>query len=241
MKLYLSSLLFLISLSAHSQFGLSVKYGNNDFNTWNSISEELFTETEEMHPQVLELGLDYWFKLKNHRIEFFPEFVVSGYKGVNLLNNSFTNENFNYRLLQYGINFNTHIYFLDLEGDCDCPTWSKQGTFFDKGLFIMLSPGLMFMNHSAILTDMSDIETNSLKANSTAFKIGVGLGVDIGINDLITVTPFVMYNYFPSVSSQFFDDTLARNCPSCDFAALESGSLAQLQFGLRMGFRPDYK
>ncbi|MCB9291906.1 MAG: hypothetical protein H6559_02055 [Lewinellaceae bacterium] len=31
---------------------------------------------------------------------------------------------------------NANIYFLDLEGDCDCPTFSKSGGFLQKGLFL---------------------------------------------------------------------------------------------------------
>lgn len=239
MKLCATSLFLLISFSVFSQFGLSLKYANNDLNTWNSISGQYFTTDEDIHPQTLEIGLDYWFKLKNHRIEFFPELAIGAYKGVNYTDAM--QNNLNFRLLQYGLNFNTHIYFLDLEGDCDCPTWSKQGTFFDKGLFLMISPGLMMMNHQAIINDITDTEIASLNNNKLAFKLGLGLGVDIGVTDLLTITPFVMYNYYPSVSSQLFDETLAVTCLNCDLPLQESGALNQIQIGLRIGFRPDYK
>lgn len=240
MKLSFASLFLLISISLNAQFGISAKYANNDLNTWNTISNEIFTESSDMYASSYEIGVDYWYRFKEKRVEFFPELSFSGFSSSSQQNNVFSFEDFDYSMKQYAFNLNTHIYFLDFEGDCDCPTWSKQGTLIDKGLFLLISPGYVLQSHNADISLNGDAVTTT-SGSSSGFRLGLGLGLDIGINDFLTITPFAQYNYVPSVSSEFYNETLARNCETCDLVPLDSGSMSQIQVGLRIGFRPDYK
>lgn len=90
-----------------------------------------------------------------------------------------------------GFNFNTHLYPLDFEEDCDCPTFSKEGPGIQKGFFFHVSPGIAYDNFG-MKTDVGDVNENSV----INFKLGGGIGLDIGINDMVTITPIYTYNYF---------------------------------------------
>ncbi len=217
-------------LSANGQFGASIKYNNNGFSDWNSNYTSELQFTEDVFNTGLEAGVDYWLRLKNHRIEFFPEFSYAVSSGESDLP-SISNINFQ----QFGLNINTHFYLLDFEGDCDCPTWSKGGGFMKKGFFLMLSPGVNF-NQFELKGESFEYSNNHF-----TYKIGLGAGIDFGINNLITITPFVMYNYYPSVMNNTFntyiDNFTINEGPTRD----EKTSNGQLQLGFRIGFRPDYK
>jgi len=216
-------------VEASAQFGVRAKYNINTFSDWDTFLEENINgETDKIFPSNIELGIDYWFRLKNHRIEFMPELAM----GLNT-NTSFpaagnTETSFSY----FAFNLNTQIYAFDLTGDCDCPTFSKQGPSLNKGFFFTIAPGLIY-NFKEI---SSEILSPTLESNQINFRIGIGAGYDIGVNDLITITPSIQYNIVPSVT--FEDLTIVQ--PAATNTELLTTGLNQIQFQLRFGFRPDY-
>lgn len=216
------------SISLAAQFGISAKYLANDVPDWDQVVEDKFAVSQELFSTGYEIGVDYWFRLKSYRIEFFPEVAYS--LSSSSSNNNFINE---YKWRSWHFNLNTHIYFMDLLGDCDCPTFSKEGSGAAKGVFLLLSPGLGLTNNSMLLSE----DGSSLSSKSTYFKIGGGLGLDVGVSDLLTVTPFFMLNYAPSVNWENFESDQDLN----DWLSGDHKSnLTQLQIGIRLGFRPDY-
>ncbi len=143
-------------------------------------------EGVEFAPNGPAIGVNYWLRLKNKRVEFLPE-----------LNYTFSNQNletlnFDAKTQFFSFYFNTRIYFLDFAGDCDCPTFSKEGPTLEKGLFLQLSPGVSYV------TQNYEWGVKTREADFAAFSIGAGLGFDIGINDYVTVTPFGGLRYFPN-------------------------------------------
>ncbi|MEE9439700.1 MAG: hypothetical protein V3V14_11915 [Saprospiraceae bacterium] len=228
MKFILKSFLvfYLISISTtiYSQYGLRIMYNQNDFADWNKAIRNTTHSEPDIFDSNIQVGLDYWFRLKNKRIEFMPELFM-GLKTKSVFSNGSEAS-----LSYFGFNFNTQIYALDLEGDCDCPTFSKQGPTLKKGLFFSVSPGLIYTNRA--YTTLAD---STGKTNQINLKIGVGLGYDLGINDFLTISPSVHYNLV------FGSDWEDINKLSNAIEQIDSKSgLAQLQFGLRLGFRPDY-
>lgn len=161
-------------------------------NDWEAIIDDGNTD---IFGSGYHIGVDYWFRLKNVRVEFFPELNFAQFSADSDINSTRANENFKNQLL--GFNFNTNFYILNFKGDCDCPTFSKQDPITNKGLFVQLSPGLAYTINEYTYTDpLADVAFESNK--SFAFNIGLGLGLDIGISDLITLTPIVkMQYYFP--------------------------------------------
>ncbi len=201
---------------ANGQFGLHFKSNINSMKDWTTPAMEgnLFS------PQW-EVGLDYWFRLKKYRIEFSPELYFGIPKKTVFQSGAG-------RLIHAGFQFNTLIYLFDLPGDCNCPTFSKQGPSLEKGFFVVLSPGFMWTKFSAN-------EIDNPPEATTAFlpRMGAGIGYDIGISDLITLTPII--KYYAIWGAEWNDIKLLDN----DIKNSET-SWNQLQFELRIGLRPDY-
>lgn len=213
---------------ASGQIGIRSTYLTSDDPVWDLV-EISGTPSELVGPETgFSIGLDYWFRLRNQRIEFYPEInyatLSDDLQGdVDLKFNS------------YSFYLNTQIYFLDFMGDCDCPTFSKDGTFVDKGLFLLLSPGYSFQNF-----EITPQEGTNQKIESSAFSIGAGLGLDIGVSDAVTITPFGGARYFLSTPwTEIGEETtyLVDN----QFASIRSDQEQLLQFfaGIRLGFRFD--
>lgn len=176
-------------------------------------------------------GVDYWFRLKNYRVEFLPELNIGLYK-ADLGNNVST------KVGMASLFFNTHFYLFDMKGDCDCPTFSKQGPKLEKGFYLEVSPGISWVHKKAIDSDGNEPE--ELKNKSFSPSIGFGAGLDIGISDLLTITPHVGYRYFPSVEwsglqniTLLFEETYTLSS--------ETTAVGQLYAGLRLGLRLDYR
>jgi hypothetical protein len=69
--------------------------------------------------------------------------------------------------------------------------------------------------------------------NSIIFRAGIGIGLDIGINDLITITPIVSYYFHSGIPWE--------NIPIAEATLVNAtANPKNLQFTLRVGFRPDY-
>ena len=215
-------------VQASAQFGVRAKYNMNSFSDWDQFLEQnLNGEIDNIFSSNLEIGVDYWFRLKNTRIEFMPEVAM----GLNT-SSSFPNAGAETEFSYFAFVFNTQIYAFDLKGDCDCPTFSKQGPALDKGFFFTLAPGLIYNTKKLSLESLED----SFDSNQVNLRIGVGAGYDIGINDLITITPSVLYNIAPGIE---FED-LSNVAPAASSTELLTTGLNQIQFQLRFGFRPDY-
>lgn len=212
---YLTILLcFLFSQNLSGQFGLRAKYNSNNFGALNDAG---LTSSSDILSSGYELGLDYWFRLKNKRIEFYPE--LSYQRATDqLADGNLSTLKFD----AFNFNLNTNIYFLDLVGDCDCPTFSKEGNTIKKGIHLILSPGL---NYYEFLGGINTADT------SFGWNIGVGIGMDFGINDLITLTPFTMFRYHPGLQ---WEATKSLNLP------IENFNMSKIEIGLRIGMRTDY-
>jgi len=227
---FLFSFLALSQLEA--QFGMAVKYDRNAYREWNT-----FASNGKAHGSDITIGLNYWKSLKDKRLDFLPELTYTLKNTYSTTSGIIPSDQYELGLQRIGFVFNTHVYPMDFGGDCNCPTFSKQNDFLKKGLFFILSPGVEYF--------ISDLKFNGEEQegrSAIAFKIGAGLGLDIGINNLITISPFVMINYYPSlISSDQWNDVQSLLCPECDVVAIENTGNLQTQFGLRLTFRPDYK
>lgn len=217
--------LFLTSLS-FGQIGIRTSYLVGDDPVWDLIGLS-GVPNELIGPETgFSVGLDYWFRLKNQRIEFYPEINYA------TLSDDLAGD-VDLQFNMFSFYFNTQIYFLDFAGDCDCPTFSKDGTIFDKGLFLLISPGYSFQNF-----EISPNEGEVQKLDNSTFNIGAGLGLDIGISDVITLTPFGGARYYLSTpwnghdTVYFVDNSLGRIAPGQD-------KLLQFFAGIRLGFRFD--
>ena len=123
---------FICAYSLSAQFSASYSYNINSTD-W----QDQYAETHADHDVFLtthEAGLAYWFKLKQKRVEFHPG-VIYG--------TSSTNDESGANIADWQsfyLSVPIQIYPMDLEGDCNCPTFSKDGGFIKKGFFVFIAP-----------------------------------------------------------------------------------------------------
>ena len=161
-----------------------------------------------------DLGAHYWMRLKEHRVEFYPELSFAKFSRTEPVDASDRPIDMN----RYGISVPISIYPLDFRGDCDCPTFSKQNDLFKKGFFLQLVPSF-FQVHS----NYGDPTT--AKSWKSQAGIGIGAGLDIGLSDLLTISPMVHYFH------HFYEGGSDLDGP---------GVAKELRMGIRVAFRPDY-
>lgn len=184
------SLLFLVQ--SHAQIGITGAYFQQQIPEWETA---VFgnNSSDDLLKTGYSVGVDYWLKpLENYRVELYPE----------VLFNSATTYTRNieiesYELVSLGFNLNTNIYVLNIESDCDCPTFSKQESFFEKGFFIQIAPGIHYFKGK--YNPPGGSADPNMQMTDIAPKLGLGLGLDIGISDFITITPIVKYNRYFNV------------------------------------------
>ena len=206
------AIICLTSISAWSQFGGRV--GATTFIS--NVSEQTFSN---LGPEI---ALHYWLRLKDHRIEFFPELIYSSYR-----QNEFRFvRDFTFDHQRFSLGIPVRVYPFDLSSDCDCPTFSKQNDWFEKGFFVMLEPMLHYERSSNIGYREEDWPgiPDVVGVWDPAFGLGIGAGLDIGVSDLVTITPSVQYR--PQIF-QAENDPIRHN--------------SELNFSITTTFRPDYQ
>ena len=214
---------------AFAQFGISAQYTHTDF-AGDYETGYLNSDWNAARPaEGYRLALDYWFRLKQPRIEFLPtlSFTQGNTFSLTERDGSPLGE-LDYRHFSFFLN--TNIYLFDLAGDCGCPTFSKEGPALQKGLFLQIGPGI---THERSQTNAID-ENGPLVAgtvSSTHWGLQGGLGLDIGLSELLTITPLVGLRYYPD-GPDLYD--VPRD-PELTEAA--GPRVWQYFGGLRLGFR----
>lgn len=215
---------FLIINEASAQYGINASYQTFSASDWEGLIQ--LSELPGAAPieSGFAIGIDRWFRLKNARVEFFPELNYARYS-VDWSDNTTTLSH-----QQISLFANTHFYLFDLEGDCDCPTFSKDGNFVKKGFYVELSPGL---SYATFKFDGINGDPNN---SSLVPSIGLGLGVDIGLSDLLTITPMIRFRRHFNAEWEDLSESLGLELTTVDPAAQESG-LETFSFGIRLGLR----
>lgn len=230
---YLFALCFFVLAAAspiHAQFGLRASYQLHQSDDWQVLAP-ITNQTTELPGESYAIGVDYWLRLPNMRIEFLPTLSYARSSATLPDNATFDGQWFQFTL-------NTHIYLFDLLGDCDCPTFSKQNDFLQKGFFVNIAPGASYASFTS-----NSLEMGAFAKNNTGLipTVGAGIGLDLGISDLITITPFATARYFfPFTGPQ--QPAAGGDIDQPDYQ-LPTGEvdLWQIQAGLRLGFRFDYR
>lgn len=215
-----------IGLSLQSQIGLRVYYNSNQYGGWNEFFQSIPSpgtnprSVENVFSTSIDFTIDYWMRLPDKRIEFFP------YINFHQATSSLELNSSELGLRQIGAGLVAHIYLLDLIGDCDCPTFSKQGTFMKKGFFLLAGLGADYSTKA--------VNGNYVDGNIDA-NFQVGLGLDIGVNDILTITPLLRYKYYPDISWHEMAPLFGVDINNVDTSA------GQLGLGIRAGVRLDYR
>lgn len=227
MKNWFTAFFLLTAAGLSAQFGINGGYRLNNAEQWKLAWFSKPSDEQLVLGNGPALGIDYWFRLKNLRIEFLPE--LNGGKYTAALPALQAESD----ITQLSFFFNTQFYFMDIKGDCDCPTFSKKGPPLSKGVFFQVSPGISYW-----LLDYTLPEGKTIDAKSFAFSIGAGIGLDIGLSDLLTLSPVVGLRYTPSVNWEGLRD--ANNGIEEWEIGDEKSGILQTHLGLRIGLRLDH-
>lgn len=222
----------LLTSSAYAQVGISAGVQFLQVTEWEQHLQETYNSsaTAVFSPTVY-VGLDYWFRLKNKRVEFTPEVGFASYaSSFSADRDPLLTQTDLYKSSYFSFYFNTNIYLLDFGGDCNCPTFNKDGDLIKKGFFIRLSPGAVYNTRSQTLAD-----TSPYQETSTNFSLRAGVGLDIGVSPFLTITPLLMGIYHTPGTWNHIDQELPTTEPTI---SVESQVL-QLFAGIRLGFRFD--
>ena len=232
MKNLLSTLTLLFVTSAlFAQIGVSGSYSTIKTSGWDDIMNG---EDIRAYDPGYVIGLDYWFKLKEYRVEFLPEVSYAAFdnkhNGPTLVPEALPSD-----LKIIAFSFNTQIYLFDLEGDCNCPTWGKEGGFFNKGFFLMAGPGVSFVQQDDELR-LGQMENINASTSTTRLMLSAGIGLDIGISKAITLTAFGKYRWHQSAQWDSLE-TYAIDSQTEDQYEDYNSVITQLQPGLKVSYR----
>ena len=122
-----------ISCSINSQIGIEFIGNSNTYNSWNDVIYEYSAKESKIFKYSYGGGVNYWFRLKNYRLEFTP--------GVYYLFSKFKFPEsvckFEYITHIAGIEFDVNLYpfdFIARNFERDCPTFSDKGQWFRRSL-----------------------------------------------------------------------------------------------------------
>jgi hypothetical protein len=71
-KLFVVVFVCFFSKVVLAQFGINAGYRSNGGNNWDN-----YLEGQDFIKSGYKVGIDYWFRLKNKRIEFTPELAIA--------------------------------------------------------------------------------------------------------------------------------------------------------------------
>ncbi|MEM7574278.1 MAG: hypothetical protein AAF433_15340 [Bacteroidota bacterium] len=216
------ALLLGLLLPLRAQFGISAVY---------TVPQVSFADgsIENFLDDGLEFSANYWFRLKEKRVEFLPtiSYVKYNYSDREVIGQE---PLFPATFREIGFQFHTRIYPFDFGTDCDCPTFGKQAPALEKGFFIQLSPGISW------LEDVNSIrppdQEDEQQASSFLPTIGVAVGLDFGLSNLVTLSPIAGFRY--SIGD-------APNALEYNSAVATDDNYSKFFAGLHLGIRLDEK
>jgi hypothetical protein len=218
-------LLSSIATSLFAQFGITSRYEIISAHEWESTFDQ--NTTAEFMNQRAAISINYWFRIKNIRIEFLPEAGYAFPVKNSTLPQQGSIESFYFFL-------NTDLYLFDIANDCNCPTFSKDGGLLEKGFFIEVSPGLTYQMRKLEQQASTPVEQPQ-KSNQVHFRLDAGIGFDIGISNLLTITPVARIGWIPSGNWEGLAGWL--DVPNEDSS--ETSTVLLPGFGVRIQFRPN--
>lgn len=179
--------LFLISHQADAQVGVYAAWNQLQFNEKNDQNTDQFLSLSGVTA-----GIDYWFRLRNVRVEFKPGLAYTRLKAEDQPALFQSAEAEWWHLVLSG-----RVYPLSFYDDCKCPTFSKRSGFFKDGFFLSVTPQLI---RSETTTQLAQPEFHQIDHSELFLLIDVGAGLDIGLSDRFTLTPEVRLRYAPNTA-----------------------------------------
>ncbi len=169
-------------------------------------------------------GLDYRLApFESFRIELYPELAYNRANSDNSLGEFAQNR------LDFSLKSN--IYLLSLKADCDCPTFSREASILEKGFFVQIAPGISYSKANFKNNDLSQT------ADDIAFKLGLGIGLDIGLSNFITISPIFKYKRYFNADWNGLQDIIRQIDNRTEVQGSDLTNINQLFVGIRLEVR----
>ncbi|HPN71816.1 MAG TPA: hypothetical protein PLZ32_19960 [Saprospiraceae bacterium] len=201
MKYHLLFFLCLITEIAFAQFNFIGNFQSNNYLDWHGKNlANPSPETLAAFDGLKGLGLDAEYLLQPDRER---QFYYLGNIGADITLGNADYQKIIYPHIGLGILF----YPFNMNGDCDCPSFYQEGTFFSRGLHFALKANGGLMK----LTDQKGQIQGLFEANA---------GINIPISKTQSLAPFVGFAIGTSVKNALLEDQ-------------NKSTLNQLIFGVR--------
>ncbi|MGE5355729.1 MAG: hypothetical protein ACM3PT_05760 [Deltaproteobacteria bacterium] len=181
---FLGFLFFSSAISVKSQIGIDIIGNQQSYINWNDVMSDYTDKEFYFLRYSYGGGINYWFRLKNYRIEFTPGLYYlysdTKYKKSDIQSG--------YHSHTTGLEFDVNIYPFEIRKksyEKDCPSFSTRGDYFPKSFFLQVSPGF---NGS-----YRYIET--IRYFDTGWKIDFGCGLDMKLTERIIMAPIIKYGF----------------------------------------------
>lgn len=169
-----------------AQIGIDLIGSQQKFINWDDVITDYATEEYHFLRFNYGAGINYWFRLKNYRVEFTP--------GIYYLYSDFKFDNpdcsFIYHNHTAGVEFDSNIYPFELRKksyEKDCPSFSTRGEYFPKSFFIQVSPG--------VYGAYRDVTQMYIEDFDIAGKLDFGIGLDMKLTQRIIIAPIIKYGF----------------------------------------------
>jgi len=176
------------TLKSFSQIGLDFIGNKNTYKGWNDVLYEKAVKDSEIFSKSYGGGINYWFSLKDFRVEFTP--------GVYYLYSDFildeTEAGVKYIAHEAGVEFDINIYIFDFIRKSykrDCPSFSDGSNWLKKSFFLQASPKLFGAQRSLINSD------NDIRHLNIGGKFDFGIGLEIPVTRHFVLAPIVKYGF----------------------------------------------
>lgn len=219
------ALVIFLPIVAQAQFGLDVNYGIHNYRDWDNSLSEIVTENDKIFNNGLRVGLDYSFRPIKKRMEM----TIGASYGTQSSEYGVQDLKLNFKMNDIRIEIKNNFYIYDFEEDCNCPTFNKSGETFKKGFFFQTILGASLQQHS-----LERVGTDSFEDDNISFIFGGGVGFDIGISSFLTITPYLNYQFGLNNKLIVLQELSSENL---DYSTTHRS----FNFGIRFGFRRDYK
>jgi len=230
MKALLSTLIFLCSFNIiNAQMDLIFQYQHPSFTDWDLVVNDFYAgqddnNAEKIFEHAFAIGAAYRIFPSEVRMGFLPE--LSFAYALENRKSEFQQGKYVYRQIAFALPF--QVFPFDLYGDCNCPTFGKENDFFKRAFFLKFIPEIDYQVLS--YTNELNLSHEPDYTNNTAFSLGVGMGLNIALTQLLTLSPEISYH---NVFSEKWGGLASLHGLA---ESLDKTSANNLRFGLRLSF-----
>ncbi len=231
-NLFLLILLVFPLIKGQAQIGILAAFSKPLANDWSQIIE---SNGGEFLNTGINFGINHSIPIPNTGMRLLPELNYATYSASWQEEEGIGPTKYDLDLSLITFLLNSNIYLFNLEGDCDCPTWGKEGGFFEKGFFVEVGPGVTYMKNYAERNVLNSSSSRIEKENTSfRFHFNIGLGLDIGITEMFTITPFARMKWNSSEDWTNLEASLDFSKPE---AQENLSDFFQQEVGIKLGIR----